>query len=148
MVSVSSPANSVSDNVIPVFSRLGPHGVCVDVTFGGLGQIVGRQEQRDIAVDDDAADRQAEALQLFDGFDRLLDRQRLQQRHQMDCGLLGVQELDHALALRMHRTALGQIGDGLGDVEEPRNPSGRRRIDHDGVVNGQLVADRSGPPTP
>ena len=51
--------------------------------------------------------------------------------HQVDRGLLGVQQLDHALGLRVHRAALGQIGHRLGDVEEARDPAGRRRVDHD-----------------
>ena len=39
----------------------------------------------------------------------------------------------------MHRTAFGQIGDGLGHVEEAGDATRRRGIDHDGVVDRPLV---------
>ena len=59
---------------------------------------------------------------------------RLQQGDQVDGRQLGVQHLHHAFGLTVHRTALGQVGDGLGDVEEAGDPPGRRGVDHDGVV--------------
>ena len=39
-----------------------PHRVGVDVTLGGFGEIVGLQVRRDVAVDDDRADRQPQLL--------------------------------------------------------------------------------------
>ena len=51
-------------------------------------------------------------------------------------GEVGVQNLDDAVGLRMHRAALGQIRHRLGDVEEAGDATGRRRVDDDGVVNG------------
>ena len=67
-----------------------------------------------------------ELLQFVDRLQRLLHRQRLEQRHQMDRGQIGVQQLDDAVGLRVHRTALGQIRHRLGDVEEAGDASGRR----------------------
>ena len=41
MVSVSRPAKSSSDSVIPAVGQAGAHRVGVDVALGGLGQVVG-----------------------------------------------------------------------------------------------------------
>ena len=116
-----------------------PHRVGVDVALGGLGEVVGGQVGRDVAVDDDAADRQAQLLEFVDRLEGLLDRQRLQQGDEVDGGQVGVQQLDHAVGLRVHRAALGQVGHRLGDVEEAGDATGRRRVDDDGVV-GRLLA--------
>ena len=139
MVSVSRPAKSSSDKRDSGLGQPGPHRVGVDVALGGLGEVVGGQIGGDVAVDDHAADRQPQLLQLVDRLERLLDRQRLQQRHQVDGGQVGVQQLDHALGLRVHRTALGEVRDGLGDVEEPGDAAGRRRVDHHRVVDRLLA---------
>ena len=135
MVSVSRPAKSRVGQVDARLGQAGADRVGVDVALGGLGQVVGGQVGRDVAVDDDAADRQSELLELVDRLDGLLDRQRLQQRDQVNGGLVGVQQLDHALGLRVHRAALGQVGHRLGDVEEAGDPAGRRGVDHDRVVD-------------
>ncbi|CKO11387.1 Uncharacterised protein [Mycobacterium tuberculosis] len=39
----------------------------------------------------------------------------------------------------MHRSALGQIGHRLGDIQEARDAPGRRRIDDDCIIDRQLV---------
>lgn len=90
------------------FLEPGAHRVA-SMSPSALGEIVGRQEGRDVAVDDHAADGQAEVFEFLDGLDGLLDRQRLEQGNQMDRGLLGVQQLDHTIGLRMHRPTLGQV---------------------------------------
>ena len=77
--------------------------------------------------------------QFVDRLERLLDRQRLQQGDEVDGGEVGVQHLDHAFGLRVHRAALGQIRHRLGDVEEAGDAAGRRGVHHDGVVDRLLA---------
>ena len=79
--------------------EVGTHGVGVDDSVGGLGQVVGLQDGRNVAVHDDAADRKPECPQVLDGLGGLLDRQRFQQRYEVNRGQLGVQQFDHTLAL-------------------------------------------------
>ena len=43
----------------------------------------------------------------------------------------------------MHRTALGDIGQRLGHVQESGDPAGGRRVDHDGVIQRSLVGVES-----
>ena len=81
----------------------------------------------------------SELREFVDRLDGLLHGQRLQQGDQMDGGLIRMQQLHHAVGLRVHRAALGQVGDGLGDVEEPGDAAGRRSVDHDRVVDRLLA---------
>src|SRR6478735_3695171 len=111
-----------------------PDTVGVHDALRGLGQVRRGEVVRNVPVDDHAADRQPEFSELVDRLDGLLNGKRLQQGDQVDRRQLGVQNLHHAFGLTVYRTALGQIGDGLGDVEEAGDPPGRRGVDHDGVV--------------
>ncbi len=57
----------------------------------------------------------------------------------MNGGLVRVQQLHHAVGLRVHRPALGQVGHRLGGVQEACDPARRRGIDDYRVVNRKLV---------
>ena len=103
------------------------------------GKIVGGQIGRNVAVDDHAADRQIQFPQFLDGLERLLDRQRLEQGDEVDGGEVGMQHLDHAFGLRVHRAALGQLRNGSSDVEEPGDAARRRGVNHDRVVDRLLA---------
>ena len=139
MVSVSRPAKSVSDSVIPAFASPARTASASMSPSAALARSSGGQIGRDVAVDDHAADRQPQFPQFLDRFERLLDRQRLQQGDEVDGGEVGMQHLDHAFGLRVHRAALGEVRHRLGDVQEPRDAARRRGVDHDGVV-GRLLA--------
>ena len=116
----------------------GTDRIGVDMALGGLGEVRRRQERWDVPVDDHTADRQIEGLQFPDGLDGLLDRQRFEQRDQMDRCLVGVQQLHHTFGLGVHWSAGRQIGDCLGDVEEATDASGWWRVHDDRVIGGAL----------
>ncbi len=50
-----------------------------------------------------------------------------------------MQQLHHAVGLRVHRPALGQVGHRFGGVQEACDPACRRGIDNYRVVNRKLV---------
>jgi len=49
-----------------------------------------------------------------------------------------MQHLDHALGLRVHRAAVGEIRNSLGDVEEAGDPA-VGEVDHDRFVDRMLT---------
>ena len=104
--SVSSPAKSASLSVIPTLPKPDRTPSPSMSPSAALLRSSGDRERRDIAVDDHTPDREFELLEFGDRFQRLLNGQRLQQSHQMYCRLIGVQQLDHAVGLRMNRPAL------------------------------------------
>ena len=107
----------------------------IDDAVGDVADRLGRQMMRRHPIDDHRPDGEVLALQLADRLDGLLDGHRLEQRHQMHHGLVRVQQLDDAVALVAQGAGLGQIGHGLGDVEEVADPARRRRVDHHRVVD-------------
>ena len=92
-------------------------------------------------VDDHAADRQLGAAQLVDAVGGLLHRHVLEHGDQVHGGPLRAQQRHHRVGLALDRADLGQPGELVVDVEELRDPAGRRRVEHHGVVlAGVLVA--------
>ena len=78
-------------------------------------------------------------MQLGDRVGGLLDRHLLQQRHHVHRGHRRAQDRGDALALGLDRADLGQPGGLGGDVEEPADPAGRRRVQHHRVVDPAAV---------
>ena len=70
-----------------------------------------------------------------DAVDRLLHGHLLQQRHEVHRGLRRAEDRHDAVGLGLDRADLGQAADLGADVEEPRDAAGRRRVEHDGVVD-------------
>ena len=73
--------------------------------------------------------------QLGDRVHGLLHRHLLQQRDHVHRGHRRAQQRGDALALGLDRAHLGQPGGLRGDVEEPADPAGRRRVQHHRVVH-------------
>ena len=85
-------------------------------------------------VHHDRSDPQVEGLELLDRVQGLLDRHLLEQRDQVDPGDVRAQHAHDRVRLVADRSDLGQAGHLVVHVQEPRDPPGRRRVQHDSVV--------------
>jgi hypothetical protein len=107
------------------------------VQLAALGgpELGGRQDRGADGVHDDAADREPDRLQLGHAVDRLLHGHLLEQRAQVHRGLRRAQDGHHAVGLGLERSDLGQAAHLAADVQEARDPAGRRPVEHHGVVD-------------
>lgn len=104
----------------------------------GGAQRVLVQQMRAHHVHDDPAHRQLGRLELGDAVGGLLDRHLLQEGHQMDRGLGGLQHPHHGLGLIVYRAYPGQPRHLVVHVEEAGDAAGRRGV-HDHVVVDEPV---------
>ncbi len=87
-------------------------------------------------VDDHGTQPQVRREQLAHRVGGFLHRERLEQRDQVDHGLVGVQQPHDPLALGADRTRLREVGHRLGHVEEATDAARGRGVHHDHVVHG------------
>src|SRR3954471_18411198 len=85
-------------------------------------------------VHDDSPYRQVVGAQLCDSVDSLLHRHVLEHGHQVDCRSLRLQQAHHPLRLAAHGADPREVTELTVDVEELRDPAGRRCVEHHGVV--------------
>jgi len=116
----------------------------VDAAGGDVVQRGGGQEWLAHHVDEHRAGRQADLAELGDRVDGLLHRHLLEQRDEVDRRTARAQQVHHAVRLLPHRPHASEPGDLAVDVEEPRDPAGRRGVEHDRVVEPAAAAPLPG----